>query len=520
MAEYSLGEVLEGCGVIEHVPEGKISGICSDSRKAAPGYMFIAIKGSRRDGQDYIAEAFEQGASYAVTEEPPEVNQNTLPAEMAEKIIFVKNAREAESRAWYNFYSKPAEDMVKIAVTGTAGKTTVTTLLSGILSAAGKKTGIVTTIKTTSNGRVLDMGEEGGSSVSDYFGKMTTPDPEYFFRAVSEMKNDGCRYLIYEASSQSIVRRTTSAIVPDIAVYTNISEEHLDAHGTMENYFAAKASLMNGVKKAVINMDDSHIAALPAMFPEAEFIKVSGRPEKAGKSDVCALRYKNRGEDGVEYVYFSERAVFRLSSRLVGVHSVYNTMEAAAVAIELGVDPMTVKDALDSAGDIDGRMYRVSLGENGSYPTVFIDYAHTPKALESVCSSLAEMKKGRLCVVFGCGGDRDRSKRPLMVQAVQKYAELTVVTRDNPRSEDEEQIFSDILSGVDKTKQYIVIPDRCAAIIYACGKCGEGDIILLAGKGHEKYEITREGVSPFDEEKIVRDYYSGKNKIQTDKNLN
>ncbi len=510
MAELSLGKVLEGCGVIGPVPEGKISGICSDSRKAALGYMFIAIKGGRRDGQDYITEAFGKGAAFAVTEESPELNQAMLPTELADKIIFVKNAREAESRAWYNYYSRPTEDMVKIAVTGTAGKTTVTTLLSGILSAAGKKAGIVTTIKTASAGRVLDMGEEGGSSVSDYFGKMTTPDPEYFFRAVSEMKNDGCKYLIYEASSQSIVRRTTSAIVPDIVLYTNISEEHLDAHGTMENYFAAKAALMKGVKKAIINMDDDRLAALPAMFPEAEFIKISGRPEQAGKSDVCALRYKNHGEDGVEYVYFSERAVFRLSSHLVGLHSVYNTMEAAACAVELGIDPMTVKDALESAGDIDGRMYRVRLPENSGYPTVFIDYAHTPKALEAVCSSLAEIKKGRLCVVFGCGGDRDRSKRPLMVEAVQKYAEITVITRDNPRSEDEDQIFSDILTGADKTKQYIVIPDRKAAVIYACGKCGEGDIILLAGKGHEKYEITREGVFPFDEEKIVRDYYSGK----------
>ncbi len=502
--EYSLQKVLGDCGVIGKVPEGKITGIASDSRRIRPGYMFIAIRGSRRDGQAYISEAFERGAVCALAEKT-----DSLPEQPGGKVIFVKDPREAESRAWYNFYKRPADNMVKIAVTGTAGKTTVTTLLSKILSAAGKKAGSVTTIKTTSDGRVLDIGD-GGSSVTDYIGKMTTPDPEYFFRAVSEMKNDGCRYLIYEASSQSILRRTTSAITPDIAVYTNISEEHLDAHGTMENYFAAKASLMNGVKTAVINMDDSRISTLPNMYPSAEFIKVSANASLAGKSDVCALRYVNHGEDGVEYVYFSEKAVFRLSCRLVGLHSVYNTMEAAACAIRLGVDPMTVKDVLESPTDIDGRMYRIQLPEKQGYPTVFIDYAHTPKALETVCSSLAEMKKGRLYVVFGCGGDRDRSKRPLMTEAVQKYADVTVVTRDNPRSENEEQIFSDIMAGIDKTKNHTLIPDRREAIKYACGECGEGDIILLAGKGHEKYEITREGVFPFDEERIVRDFYEAK----------
>ena len=513
-----LSQILEGCEINTSYEDTEITGIASDSRAVKEGNLFICVKGGRFDGHDFAAEAIQKGASVILAEKIPEGTD-------AEKVILAGDTRLAESLAWYNFYGKPAERMTKIAVTGTAGKTSTVFIMRHILSAVGRRVGIITTIRAMSGERILPLGEHGGSSVVDLYGAMTTPDPEFFWYAVSEMQKDGCDTLIYEASSQSILRKNTAAIVPDIAVYTNLSEEHLDAHGTMENYFAAKAELLRGVKKAVINIDDEWFKALPQMYPDCDFVKISAHPGKVGECDVCALRYRSHGEDGIEYVYFSDKAVFRVMSPQIGFYSVYNTIEAAACALSLGADPMTVQEALADMDGIDGRMYRIQcrytmdVSKNKKIrelPGVFIDYAHTPRALSSACKALYSIKKekskagSRLIVLFGCGGDRDKNKRPMMAKAAQEYADFTIITGDNPRSEDPADIIDDILSGIDKTKPYIVIPDRRAAIKYAVTASGGGDIILLAGKGHEKYEITRDGMKPFDEEQIVRDAFSEK----------
>ena len=410
--------------------------------------------------------------------------------------------------------------MTKIAVTGTAGKTSVAFILRELLLSSGRRVGVVTTIRAMSGTRTLELGENGGSSVNGVSGAMTTPDPEYFWYAAAEMKKDGCDTVIYEASSQSLLRKAVSAVTPDLCIFTNLSEEHMDAHGTMENYFSTKAGLLEGVKNAVVNVDDEYFSRLPDMFRSCSFIRVSARRENAGKTEVCALRYHSMGENGTEYVYFSEKAVFRVLSRQIGFYSVYNTMEAAAAAIFLGADPMTVQEVLASFDGVDGRMYRVRYRGNEDkqaelLPSVFIDYAHTPKALEYACRALWEIKNSKsdgehkFIVMFGCGGDRDKTKRPLMAMAAQKYADMTVITNDNPRSKEPEKIISDILTGVDKEKPYTVIPDRRAAIKYAIEYAGAGDIVLLAGKGHEKYEITSRGMEPFDEEMTVNEVFYG-----------
>lgn len=491
-----LSKILEGCKNIGGFNDCDIRGISSDSRKTRQGDLFICQSGYRYDGHEFAADAVQNGAAYVLTD-------RFLEEIPSEKQIVTPDTRLAESLAWNNFLSRPADGMLKIAVTGTAGKTTTAYALRHIFRCAGRRVGIISTVKTLAEDNEIPMGENGGSSVSDLSGAMTTPDPEYFFGAVSEMKKIGCDTLIYEASSQSLELKKTSAIVPDIALFTNISPEHLDCHGNMENYFAAKCMLFENVKKAVINLDDTMISRLPMLFPNCDFIRCSADPSMVADSDVCALRYQSHGADGIEYVFFSENAVFRMKSPMIGKFNVYNTLLASVAAISAGVDPTVVKDAVESFRGVDGRMMRLRFPNDDYRPAVYIDYAHTAKSLENALSALREITKGRLRVLFGCGGDRDREKRAEMAKAAQRTADYVIITSDNPRGENPDDIINDILSGVDKTKPYIVIADRRAAIRYALNTSAENDVLLLAGKGHEKYEITSDGKHPFDETEIV-----------------
>ena len=259
------------------------------------------------------------------------------------------------------------------------------------------------------------------------------------------------------------------------------------------------------MKRAVVNIDDPWMGRLPGMFPETAFIRCSAEAEKVGISDVTALKIQSRGAAGIGYLWFSDKSAFRIETPLVGEYSVYNTMEAAACALTLGVDPMKIRESLSTFPGVDGRLCRVRTPER-DVPTVFIDYAHTPEALRSVLKTLREIAgDGKLTVVFGCGGDRDPSKRPEMARAAQEFADSVVITADNPRTEEPDKIFKGILEGIDPEKPYVLIPDRRRAIRYAVCLAGKEDIVLLAGKGHEKYEILADGKHPFDEEQIARE---------------
>ena len=493
----TLSEILKGTDIRTETPEMEISGIASDSRRVCPGDLFLCLRGSRFDGHDYAAQALERGAVCVIGERA---------VDGIMEMHLTGNARRTESLIWHNFTGRPTDRMKTVAVTGTAGKTSTVFALRHILRSAGWKVGIITTIAAMAGEEILPLGEHGGSSVSDLAGAMTTPDPEYFFGAAAEMVRSGCDILLYEASSQSLLLHKTDAVTPDIALFTNLSPEHLDCHGTMEHYFTAKARLMTSAKLGITNADDPYMSRLPELFPEKTVLTCSAEPSRIAETDVCAIRCTSLGADGMEYVYFSDEAVFRVRTPLIGRHSVYNTMQAALCAIRLGADPMIVKGALaDRCGNAArGRMYRVPIPKEYDFGAeVFIDYAHTPDSLAAVLSVLSEIKRGRLIVVFGCGGDRDRTKRPKMAETAQRLADFTIVTSDNPRTENPEQILEDILRGIDRSRPYALIPDRREAILRAMEEAGEGDILLLAGKGHETYEITADGRHPFDEEQIV-----------------
>ncbi len=500
-------ELFRGVPIEGSLPEAGFGRVVSDSRRVTPGCLFCCIAGRRRDGHDFAAEAIRRGAAAVLAEHPVQGVER-------EKLILTPSVRRAESLLWHNLTGRAADRMTKIAVTGTAGKTSVVFLLAAMLRAAGLSVGMITTPLASADGTPIPLGENGGSSVSDIPGAMTTPDPEYFFSAAKTMREAGCSYFLYEASSESLALSKTAAITPDAAIFTNLSPEHLDSHGTMENYFRAKASLLRGVPFAVVNEDDEWMARLPGLSPGTEFVRCTAQGAKA--ADAAALEIRPRGTQGIGYTYSSKNAVFRIEAPLIGRFSVYNTMEAAACALHFGADAMRIREALTDFRGVPGRMCPVVTGDRRA-PAVFIDYAHTPEALRASLGTLRECvdrgesggrprgrPRGRVIVLFGCGGDRDRSKRPLMAKAAQEFADEVIVTSDNPRTEDPDAILRDILAGIDKTKPFLVIPDRRRAVRHAVLCARDGDAVLLAGKGHEKYEITADGKHPFDEEEIAR----------------
>lgn len=486
-------QLFEGISV-SRIPDLDFTGIASDSRRIRPGDLFVAIRGSRFDGHNFIRDALNRGARGVLAEH--EVYG-------FEDLILTPSTRAAESMLWYNFTGRPTDGMTKVAVTGTAGKTSCAFILRHLLRSEGRKVGAITTVRTMAGDETIDLGNNGGSSVSDIPGAMTTPDPEYFFGAAKQMKDAGCDTIIYEASSQALAMEKLTAIQPDLALFTNLSPEHLDYHHEMEQYFHSKASLMKGAGCAVINADDEWMKKLPEMYPDVPVIRCS----------VCDNTMDVRGtgirqhSGHVHYTYLSRNAVMQMDAPIPGIYSVYNTMMCAAAALKLGMDPVTVRDALSSFGGVEGRLDRIRFPGSaaGVLPAVYIDYAHTPDSLRAALTALRAEVCGHLTVVFGCGGERDRSKRPLMAKTAQELADLTVITGDNPRGENPGAIIADILAGVNEAAPVKVIPDRREAIRWAVLNAESGDTILLAGKGHEKYEITAEGKFPFDEETIVRE---------------
>lgn len=510
---YLLGALLEGTNIRVSHPETVIQGIASDSRRVVRGGLFICHRGLHVDGNDFIEDAVRRGAVCVITDSDTEPESPAPDTDCEIIRLCGITSREVESIVWNNYYHRPTDGMTKIAVTGTAGKTSTVFILRHILRSAGYHAGVITTVVSLADDDEIDMGASGGSSVSDAAGAMTTPDPEYFFGAAAVMRERGCDAIIFEASSQALDMHRIDAVKPDIAVFTNLSPEHLDHHGDMESYFAAKARLAGMAHCSIVNLDDSYMARLPKLYPDKAFITCSADHAKIAEADVCAIRYVSHGSDGIEYVYFSDSAVFRMRTPLLGRHSMYNTMQAAACASYMGVDPVSIKDALSGMNGIGGRLYKVRIPDREKFGfDVFIDYAHTPDSLRTVLITLREVTERRLILLFGCGGDRDRLKRPVMGRTASQLSDYMIITNDNPRTEAPERIIDDILDGVDKTKPYIVIPDRRRAIEYAVNLASVGDLVLLAGKGHEKYEITADGKHPFDEEKIVRELLSDRSK--------
>lgn len=494
-----LSTLIRDVGIVEvHADESMhVMSISSDSRTVLRGGMFICIRGEHRDGHDYISDAVDRGAAVIVVSDTGAVPHGV-------PYVFVPDTRTAEAYIWNAWYEDPAKDMKVIAVTGTNGKTSVAFMLKSIFEHFGRKVGVITTVGAEACGCEIPLW--GGSSISDACGAMTTPDPEYLYGAIYAMRNLDVEFLIFEASSHALSQHKTDPICPDVAVFTNLSPEHLDYHRNMEEYFASKCRLADMADTLIINADDDCIARIQTYEQKGHrVISCSARSEGdlSLSADVNALR-REESIDGTNYIFFSDEAVFRMTSPIPGSFTVYNTMLAAAAAMTLGVPASAVRDGIAKLSGVCGRMEAIDVGDESF--SVLVDYAHTPDAVRSLLMSVRSLTagEGRILLLFGCGGDRDRTKRGAMGEIASQLADFSVITSDNSRSEDPSEIIDEIMRGFDPKSPHAVIPDRKEAIEYIISIAREHDTVLLVGKGHEKYEITADGKHPFDESEIVK----------------
>ncbi len=483
-----------------------IESISSDSRSADKNSLFVCIRGRKNDGHSYAMQAMARGAVAILAED----DIPDLPGGVT--AIYTPDTASALARLWDAWYSHPARSMKLIAVTGTNGKTTTVFMLEAIFRAAMHRCGIIGTVFCRSPRRLLSA-EQG----------MTTPDPAVLYRVLSEMRADGAEYVFLEASSHALTQSRLAPLEFECAVFTNLTPEHLDFHGTIENYFLAKASLLEKCKKAFINLDDPYAdryrAYARATGSGARLIGYSASGKR--EADYKAENMRLCGTGGIAYTLCAKNKIREIRSPIPGRFTVDNTLAAASVALECGIGGRSVAEALISFGGAPGRLKRVRTPA-GYYASVYIDYAHTPDALENILNAARDFtpEGSRVILVFGCGGDRDRKKRPMMGNIASELADLTVITSDNSRSELPEDIIGEILAGFDPKSSHAVIPSRKDAIRYALEEATQGDTVLLCGKGHEKYELSKGIARNFDESAIVAEALSSLGAAKTEEKEN
>ena len=402
----------------------------------------------------------------------------------------VDNTRDAYSRICAAFYGNPADSLKLIGVTGTNGKTTTTFLIKNVLDELGVKAGLIGTVKNITGDK-------------EYTASLTTPDSKELQSLYREMVDSGCEYCIMEVSSQALAQGRVDGCHFKYALFTNLTQDHLDYHGNFENYAAAKKKLFEISDTAIINADDKY----------AEYMvngldcRVVTFAVNAENSDYKAKNIKCFA-DSVRYELLTPESIGRVSIKIPGHFTVYNSMGAAVCALEMGISLEKVLQAVSDSKGVPGRVE--VLDTNTDY-TMLIDYAHSPDGLENVISSIRETTQGRVITVFGCGGDRDKTKRPKMGKIVGDLADVAVVTSDNPRSENPSLIIKDILAGMTDCKAQIdTVEDRTQAIKHAMSIAKAGDVIILAGKGHETYQILNTGKIHYDEREVVADILKGK----------
>lgn len=479
-----LSEILKNINIIDATADmdTEITGICYDSRLIKPGDLFVAVRGFESDGHRFIPKAIEGGAAAVLCEAAPEGCG-----------IYVQtdDCRLALALASREFFGDPAAEMVMIGITGTSGKTTTTYLLKHLLeSKLGAKVGLIGT-----NGNII--GDELMHT------EHTTPESYELHRLFRSMADAGCTHVVMEVSSHSLTLERVAGIRFDAAIYTNLSQDHLDFHGSMEEYAAAKSLLFRQSKVGIFNIDDPWCET---MMKDATCRKLTYSTQNM-TADLNAKDIRLTAS-GVRFaaLYGDALALTRLG--IPGMFSVYNALGVMAAGLALGISLDECADALSSAKGVKGRLEVLPIEKDYS---VIIDYSHKPDALENVLKTLKSVTKGRLICLFGCGGDRDRGKRPIMGRIAAENADLVIVTSDNPRTEKPEAIIEEILEGMKgKRTARKVISDRAEAIAWALDNALQGDVILLAGKGHEDYQVVGHEKRHMDEREIVQQHLAGK----------
>ena len=464
----------------------EINNVRSNSKEVHSGDLFVCVNGFFTDGHKYVKEAEKNGAAAIISQKEIETD---LP------LLICENTRKILPHLYSAICFHPEKKLKIVGVTGTNGKTTVTYLLEAIFMHAGYRTGVIGTIESRIDGKKIDLDDL-------QLKNMTTPDPEELFLILSYMAKNGVEYVFMEVSSHALALDKLDGIIFECGVFTNLTPEHMDFHRDMEDYFGAKRKLFDISKIKIVNVDDAFGKRLRALYMDCDSCSALGE-----NADFMAKNAVSLGVLGTEWELMSDSSYFKIKSRLVGEYNIMNVLEASACALSLGVPPSKIRDAIGSVSGVKGRLERVRLDSSCDF-SVFIDFAHTPDALKKVLLTLREnMSRGeRLVVLFGCGGDRDRSKRRVMGEIASDYADLLIVTSDNSRSEEPMEIISEIEKGIYK-ENYTVIENRREAIEYAILNAKRGDVILLAGKGHEEYEINKSGKHPFCEKDIVKEAF-------------
>lgn len=474
-----LRELIKNLSIIEMNADAEleISGVSYDSRKTEKGDMFVAIRGFEADGHKFIPKAVENGAAVILCEEKPSCD---IP------YVLVSDSRYGLAIVSRDFFGDPASEMTMIGITGTSGKTSSSYLIKHMLeSKLDAKVGLIGT-----NGNMI-----GGEFLHT---EHTTPESYELHKLFRHMADSGCTHVVMEVSSHSLTLERVAGIHFDVALYTNLSQDHLDFHGTMEEYAAAKRKLFSMCSLGCFNLDD---AWADFMRDGASCRTMTFSTEK-NEADLVAKDIRLTA-DGVRFASVSGDEISITKLGIPGMFSVYNALGTMSVGLALGLSLADCSDAMSSAKGVKGRLEIVPTGRDFS---VVIDYSHKPDALEKVLKTLKPVTRGRLIALFGCGGDRDKLKRPIMGRIAADNADLVVVTSDNPRTEDPDEIIREIVAGMkDKRTPTKVICDRREAIAWAIDNAAPGDVLLLAGKGHEDYQVVGHEKHHMDEREIVAD---------------
>jgi UDP-N-acetylmuramoyl-L-alanyl-D-glutamate--2,6-diaminopimelate ligase len=480
-----LSEVLDGLETV--LPAGAaglpVRQIACDSRKVQIGALFFALHGAKSDGNAFIQDAVKRGAAAIVSEDPPSSSKLAGVA-----WIQVREARKALAIAAANFFGHPANALQLAAVTGTNGKTTTTSVVDAIVKASGAKTGLFGTIAYH-------------TPLGDYPAPNTTPESVDLQGFFAEICDAGGKYAVLEASSHSLVMDRLWGCHFQAAVFTNLTREHMDYHKTFEDYFAAKKRLFEGTgagapEVAVVNSDDEFGKRLAGLARKTVTYGLES------KADITTKKFDLTFE-GLTFTAQTPNGKVHVVSPLVGRINVYNMLAAIGAAQALGLSNEVIETGITNLEIVSGRFQRIDLGQPF---LVIVDYAHTDDALENLIRTARELNpKGRIITLFGCGGEKDRTKRPVMGEVTGRLSDLTILSSDNPRSEDPLKIISDIIVGLQKTAgKYLIEPDREKAIGMALEEARAGDIVLLAGKGHENYQIVAERTFEFDDREMAR----------------
>ncbi|HEU0141319.1 MAG TPA: UDP-N-acetylmuramoyl-L-alanyl-D-glutamate--2,6-diaminopimelate ligase [Bryobacteraceae bacterium] len=481
----TLGEIFEGvelkAGLPEQLANTPVAGLEYDSRRIQPGFLFFAFEGARADGRKYARQALDKGAVAVVGESPP-------PADFQGAWIEVAHGRQALATIARNFYGKPDERLFLTGITGTNGKTTTSYLIDSVLRAAGKTTALIGTIE-------YHLADEILPAVN------TTPESLDLFRLFAELERRGGTHVTMEVSSHALALGRSFGLRFHTGVFTNLSRDHLDFHKTMEDYFAAKRRLFTGYGAppppfAVLNSDDEHGRGMEVPAGTHVFRYGLDADREIRASNIVS------GFTGLRFDVVSPEGSFEIQSPLVGRFNVYNILAACCTGMSYGFTPETIARGIAECGPVPGRFERIDEGQRF---LVVVDYAHTDDALRNVIGVARSLSPRRVITVFGCGGDRDRTKRPLMGMAAGELSDFVVLTSDNPRSEDPLSIINDALVGLGRyDTPHVVEPDRMKAIHRAIQEAGESDIVIIAGKGHEPYQVLKDRTIDFDDREAAR----------------